>query len=192
MAVPLEMVFRDIAPYEAAVSEEIKARAEKLDRFYAQILKCRVVVEAPHKHRRGGKLYQVSIDITVPNRKIIVDRGRRRRESHRDIFVAVGDAFDAAERQLEEHSQLARGDVKDHGPEPNGRVSRLFPEEGYGFIEGLGGREIYFHRNSVLDGFEELQVGTEVRFAEEQGDMGPQASSVKIVRKSHIHHRRAP
>jgi cold shock CspA family protein/ribosome-associated translation inhibitor RaiA len=189
MAVPLEMVFRDIAPYEAAVSEDIKARAEKLDRFYAQILKCRVVVEAPHKHRRGGKLYQVSIDITVPGRKIIVDRGRRRRESHRDIFVAVGDAFDAAERQLEEHSQLARGDVKDH-LEPRGRVSRLFPEEGYGFIEGLGGREIYFHRNSVLDGFEELQVGTEVRFAEEQGEEGPQASSVKLVRKSHLHHRR--
>jgi len=42
--------------------------------------------------------------------------------------------------------------------------------EGYGFIETAVGREVYFHRNSVLDdAFEHLTVGSEVRFAEEMG-----------------------
>jgi len=53
-----------------------------------------------------------------------------------------------------------------------------------GFIEGGDGREVYFHRNAVLEGFDGLQVGSEVRFAEEQGVEGPQASTVSVVGKS--------
>jgi cold shock CspA family protein len=65
---------------------------------------------------------------------------------------------------------------------PRGRVIRLFREEGYGFLETPDGREIYFHRNSVLHpGFDRLEIGTEVRFAEEEGEKGPQASTVAIV-----------
>jgi cold shock CspA family protein len=45
-----------------------------------------------------------------------------------------------------------------------------------------GRREIYFHRNSVLDGaFAQLEAGSEVRFAEETGEKGPQASSVSLA-----------
>jgi cold shock CspA family protein len=35
-------------------------------------------------------------------------------------------------------------------------------------------------------GFEQLDVGSEVRFVEENGDLGPQASTVKPVGKHHI------
>ena len=43
---------------------------------------------------------------------------------------------------------------------------------------------LYFHRHSVLpDGFERLEIGTEVRFEEAQGAMGPQANTVQIVNK---------
>jgi cold shock CspA family protein len=72
--------------------------------------------------------------------------------------------------------------VKTHVPAPHGRVSKLFPEQDYGFIETPEGGEIYFHRNSVLPpGFDRLEIGTEVRFAEEAGQEGPQASTVAIV-----------
>jgi len=58
-------------------------------------------------------------------------------------------------------------------------VTKLFVDRGYGFIEDEEGREIYFHRNSVLGiAFEKLHVGAKVRFAEEDGDKGPQASTV--------------
>jgi cold shock CspA family protein len=44
---------------------------------------------------------------------------------------------------------------------------------------------VYFHRNSVLHGdFDRLSVGTEVRFSPEDGENGPQASSVQVVGKS--------
>ena len=53
-----------------------------------------------------------------------------------------------------------------------------------GFIETADGREIYFHRNSVLnDAFSRLAPGTRVAFSEEMGEKGPQASSVKLLGK---------
>lgn len=61
-------------------------------------------------------------------------------------------------------------------------MSELVPEEGYGFLETPDGHEIHFHRNSVLHpGFDRLEIGTEVRFAEELGEKGVQASTVAII-----------
>ena len=58
------------------------------------------------------------------------------------------------------------------------------PEEGYGFLKTGDGREIYFHRNSVLDdAFARLKPGARVAFSEEMGDKGPQASTVKLLGK---------
>jgi len=79
-----------------------------------------------------------------------------------------------------------RGDEKPPH-EPRALVVRLFPNARYGFLKTPDGREIYFHRNSVLhDDFERLAIGTEVRFDEEEGDKGPQASSVQVVNKPGI------
>ena len=64
------------------------------------------------------------------------------------------------------------------------RIAKLFPEEKYGFLETPDGREIYFHSNSVLQpGFDHLEVGAEVHFAEERGEQGPQASTVSFLGK---------
>ena len=67
-------------------------------------------------------------------------------------------------------------------------MARIFPEAGYGFLATLDGREVFFHRNSVLDeAFNRLDVGTEVSFVEELGEKGPQASTVKLVgRHNHV------
>jgi cold shock CspA family protein len=59
--------------------------------------------------------------------------------------------------------------------------------EDYGMIKMPDGRQIYFHRNSVLDGaYDKLIEGSEVRFVEEAGDEGPQASTVILIGKHHI------
>src|SRR5205823_4404747 len=43
---------------------------------------------------------------------------------------------------------------------------------------------IYFHRNSVVGaGFDRLTLGALVRFSEEMGEKGPQASTVKIMKR---------
>ena len=86
-----------------------------------------------------------------------------------------------AERILEEHEKVIQDD-KRHKRPPHALVSKIFVDRGYGFLEDGDGREVYFHRNSVLDGkFERLTVGTKVRFAEEDGDKGPQASTVHVL-----------
>jgi cold shock CspA family protein len=63
-----------------------------------------------------------------------------------------------------------------------GSVKQIFPGQGYGFLESADEREIYFNQASVLDDhFSRLRVGKRVRFAEEMGEEGPQASTVKII-----------
>jgi cold shock CspA family protein len=73
--------------------------------------------------------------------------------------------------------------VKAHEGQPTGTVVRLDELGEFGFLETSDGREIYFHRNSVLDGFEHLSVGSRVSFAEEMGEKGPQASTVRLLGK---------
>ena len=64
-----------------------------------------------------------------------------------------------------------------------GRVTRLARD--HGFLEGEDGKEVYFHRHAVLQGFDRLVVGNRVRYAEERGDKGPQASTVDILRSGY-------
>jgi cold shock CspA family protein len=174
MQQPLQITARDISLSEVAEAD-IRAKAGDLDTYYENIISCRVVVEGPGRHHRKGP-YTVRIDLTVPGAELVVDR-----QTDEDLYVAMRDAFDAARRRLEDHARRQRGDVKVHET-PHGRVSRLFPERDYGFLETPDGREIYFHRNSVLHpGFERLEIGTAVRFTEEAGEQGPQASTVAIL-----------
>jgi cold shock CspA family protein len=71
--------------------------------------------------------------------------------------------------------------VKTHIGLARGWICEVDAEGDSGQIETADGRFIYFHRNSLLGGrFEELRTGTEVRFVEEAGDLGPQASTVHV------------
>jgi cold shock CspA family protein len=163
---------------------EARARelADRLEKFSSQIMHCHVVVEAPHRHKHQGELYDVRIDITVPGREIAIRRSGPANHAHEDPYVALRDAFKAARRQLQDYERERRQDVKTHVEVPHGRIRELDPERNFGRIEADDGRLIYFHRNSVLGArFEDLTTGTEVRFSEESGDLGPQASTVHVL-----------
>jgi len=176
MKLPIQITARNMSLSDAA-KNTIREKAEKLDLFYNNVMSCRVLVEVPHRHQHKGVLYNVRIDMTVPGGELVV-----KREPHEDLYVSIRDAFDAAKRQLQDFVQRQRGEVKIHEGPPVARVNKLFPEEGYGFLATSDGREIYFHRNSLVNGdFEKLEIGTEVRFVETQGDEGPQASTVSVV-----------
>jgi cold shock CspA family protein/ribosome-associated translation inhibitor RaiA len=189
MESPLQIVFRDVTPYEELLDTEIRRWAEKLELHFSRIVSCRVAVEKSYNRHRLGNLYKATVRIKVPGKMIVVSREHPMHHSHEDIYVAVHHAFQEAARQLEEYARIKQWDVKDHDELPHGIVARLHPD-GYGFIATPEGREIYFHKNSVLDGFESLAAGQEVRFDEEEGDKGPQASTVKVVRQEHLHHRK--
>jgi cold shock CspA family protein/ribosome-associated translation inhibitor RaiA len=178
MELPLQITAPDF-PLSPAVETEIREKAAKLDAYYDRIVRCRVTVAAPVGHHRRGGPYTVRIDLTVPRAELVVNR-----QDDEDLAVAIREAFDAMRRRLEDYARHQRGAVKAHeAPLLQGFVSKLFPDEGYGFLTTPDGREVYFHRHSVLEpGFAHAEIGTEVRFAEEEGDQGPQASTVHIVK----------
>jgi len=100
-------------------------------------------------------------------------------------MLAVRGAFNSARRKLQEHARLRRSDVKTHEPNLMATISRIFLKEGYGYLETVDGREIYFHANSVLGGtFRKLKTGTRVQFVEETGLKGLQASTVRIIKRT--------
>lgn len=176
MELPLQITARNIELTDA-IRSEIEKKMDKLERVYDRIVRCRVVVESPHRHSHDGKLYNVRIDLGVPGNEMVI-----KREPNEDLYVAIRDSFDAARRKLEDFVARQRGDVKHHEDVPIGRITTIFTDKGYGFITTADGREIYFHRNSVLKKkFARLRVGMDVRFNEETGEQGPQATSVSVI-----------
>lgn len=186
MILPLQIAFRNMNASES-VESYVRERAEDLDRHAGRIMACRVVIEEKHRRHHQGNLYHVRVDVTSPGREVVVSREPRLDHAHEDVYVAVRDAFDAARRRLEESGRRLRMETKTHEAPPHGRVARIFPLDDYGFIETPDGREVYFHRHSVLHGaFDDLKVGDRVRFHEEAGEEGPQASTVHVEGKHHV------
>ena len=186
MKQPLEIIFRDI-PHSDFIEAKIREKAEKLDRFYDRIMACRVVVETPHGHHYKGNLYHVSIDLTVPEKEIVINRSPKNHHAHEDVYVSIRDAFDAAKRKLQNYASKRRGNVKSHQIPLHGAVSEIIEMEDFGRIKTTDGKDVYFHRNSIVDGdFNSLEIGDEVRFSEEAGENGPQATTVYLVGKHHI------
>jgi cold shock CspA family protein len=148
---------------------------------------CHVVLETPHSHHQQGNLFHVSIDLTVPNGEIVVNRDPKEHHAHENAYVAIRDAFNAARRKLQDFSRKQRGDIKTHEIPPHGAISEIVPALDYGKILSPDGREIYFHRNSFIDGdLDTLEIGDKVRFVEEMGEKGPQASTVHLIGKYNI------
>jgi ribosomal subunit interface protein len=186
MRLPLQVVFHNLDP-SSAVESRIREKAAKLDLYYDQIMSCRVVVEAPHKHHKKGRLYRIQIAVTVPDEELVVSRDPGQDHAHEDVYVAIRDAFDTMRRRLEDYARRRRGKVKHHAVSPHGKIIELFPEEGFGRIMTADDRLIYFHQNSLVDAdFSKLNMGQEVRFVEEMGELGPQASTVHVIGKHHI------
>ena len=122
----------------------------------------------------------------MPGGSVIVSRDRSADQAHEDVYVSLRDAFKAARRQLEDRVRRRRGQVKVHEVPAHGRIVEHRAKEDYGRIETPDGRLVYFHRNSVLNAaFDRLAIGAEVRFEEEAGTEGPQASTVRVLGKHH-------
>ena len=186
MQLPLQITYRHMDK-PPVLDDFIRERAEKLDQFAPNIMSCRIVVDAPHQHKNKGNLYQLTVDVTLPGHEIALTRSPDDHQEYEDPYVLVRDIFESVERQIEELSRRKAQNVKRHETPPHGRVSTLVPEQDYGRIVTAEGRDIYFHRNSVLNAdFDRLEIGDEVRFDEEAGEQGPQASTVRLIGKHHI------
>jgi cold shock CspA family protein len=181
MNVPIEITYRNVEKTEF-LDDLIRQQAAKLEQACDHLSSCRVAVEQPQTHQRVGNRYRVRIDVTVPpGHELVSTQEPADNDMHDNVQTVILRGFKAVRRQLTGLVDRQRGDVKTHD-EPQALVVRLFAD--YGFLKTPDGREIYFHRNAVLHGdFDCLEIGTAVRFAEEQGGSGPQASTVQIIDK---------
>ena len=183
MESPLEIDFRGMDA-DARLRNLIAEHVSGLEDRFGGIISCRVVIKAPGGHHRTGQ-YDVNVRLGLPNgREVNVGRTAAADERFTDIDFAINHAFKRARRQLQDRVRRLQGQVKTHVPEPIGTVTKLDPGGEFGFLESDDKREIYFHRNSVLNGaFARLEIGSRVIFAESVGEKGPQASTVKPLGK---------
>jgi ribosome-associated translation inhibitor RaiA/cold shock CspA family protein len=181
MRLPLQVTFHGI-PHSDAIDAYVRKRAAKLDVMAPRLMGCRVAIEKPHAHARHGEHYRVRVDVTLPGGEVVAERSPGDAKTYEDVYAAIDAAFDDAGRRVQDFARRQRGDVKSHALSRHAHVTKLFPYEGYGFLSTPEGDEIYFHRNSVLNGaFDRLKVGDRVRFVEDTAESGPHASTVALV-----------
>ncbi|MFW6324830.1 MAG: HPF/RaiA family ribosome-associated protein [Desulfovibrionales bacterium] len=194
MEVPLQISYRGVDKNET-IERLIRSKAEKLEQVCNHMISCNVAIEQDQKHQRAGSPFRVRIDMRVPpGHELVVRRESSGGSIHDKLPEVIRDAFNAARRQLKKLAEQQQGKVKVH-PEQQAvaLVSKLFPEEGYGFIKTTEGQEIYFHKNSVTGSdFDRLEIGTGVSYVAQEGEKGLQASTVHIVDKPGVRASKTP
>jgi cold shock CspA family protein len=171
-----------------AIEARIREKAAALERFSNRITGCRVIVEQEHRHHRQGNLFRVRVEIDAPGKELAVTHAGPRDHAHEDVQVAIRDAFNAAVRQLEDRVRKRGRKVKTHEVPMHGTVRMVDHESGFGFVETAEG-EVYFHRNSVIEGeFDAIEPGSQVRLeiAERESKEGWQATTVRLIGKHHL------
>ncbi|KQW20955.1 DNA-binding protein [Afipia sp. Root123D2] len=184
MQTPVRTEFQEMAA-SPAVEAMIADHVKKLEQLYGRITACRIVVKGPGNRQKTGGQYDIHIRLALPDgREVDIGRTPKEDERHSDLLFAINDAFKRAGRRLQDKARRMAGMVKSHEGQPVGTVARLDPAGEFGFLRSSDGDEIYFHRNSVLDGaFSELAVGSRVVFTDELGEKGVQATTVKLLEK---------
>jgi hypothetical protein len=127
---PSHITFRGLS-HTPELDSDINDRIGALVTLYPRLVRCRVLVEVPHRHLRDGTHVHVRIELTVPgSAPILVNRepslhsglkdleeeARRKdaeiADSHRHATVAIREAFETARRRLEEFAREQRRPVR--------------------------------------------------------------------------------
>jgi len=156
---------------DLTLREWMSQRLEALNTPYEDIFHARIALVKHPRHLRGSD--EARVFLSLSGKTISVTRTGDTLED------ALYEVFDVVERELNDFRVLRRGVVKEPGPRLRGRIVRLFPDRGYGFIETDTHREVYFHANSVHGmPFDKLELHTVVELDIEAGNQGPQATRV--------------
>ena len=156
---------------------EIETRMADLRQRHQDLIHGRVTLTKNLHHKKLDNVAEALIVVTLPGRHTITSR-----KEDKTFEEAIRTAFDAMAIELRKHREKrGRTEVRTSPLPPfRGVISKLFPIKGYGFILKEGGGEVYFHKHA-LQGltFEELTDGTDVAFNLEEGNKGPQATTVQ-------------
>lgn len=186
MQEPMEIVWRGVEKSEP-IEDLIRTKVGKLEQVCDHIIRLRAAIEKDQKHQTRGNPFRVRLDMFVPPKhEIVVTRESSTGDMHDELPTVVRSAFEAARRRLKKITEKQQGQTKSHpDQEAGGLVEKLFPEQDYGFLRSLDGREIYFHRNAVTeDDFDRLTEGASVAYTAKVGEQGLTATTVHLVDRS--------
>jgi cold shock CspA family protein/ribosome-associated translation inhibitor RaiA len=158
---------------------EIEERMVGLQAGHDDIIHGRVTLTKNRHHKKDQRVAEAVLVVTLPRRHTLTAR-----KEEKTFEEAIRAAFGAVDIELQKYRDKRAATEIRTAPIPllRGVISKLFPNEGYGFILQEGGGEVYFHKHA-LHGlkFEELTDGIEVVFNVEAGKKGPQATTVQPV-----------
>lgn len=185
MRIPVEISFHGVSR-NTAIEDMIRKDAAKLERVCDSMISCRVGIKLDQKSKTTNNPYRIKIEMRVPpGHNLVVTNSPGGKGDSSDLAAVLKSSFKTAQRRLKGLVEKRQGDIKHHqDQEVSGIITKIFADEGYGFIRTLEGEEIYFHRNSIVNGqFEQLEPGTGVSYTAELGEKGLQASSIQIREK---------
>lgn len=97
MTIPLEISFHGIETSEA-VETRIREKFARLHGHFDRFTHARVVISSPNRTDARAKMFNVTIDLGMPGKRpIVIDN----EADNADIFIALRDAFNAAQRKLD-------------------------------------------------------------------------------------------
>jgi putative sigma-54 modulation protein len=97
MTTPLEISFHGIDKSDA-VEARIHEKFARLHGHFDRITHARVVISSPNRAGARAKMFNVTIDIGIPGQQpIVIDN----EGDHADVFIALREAFNAAQRKLD-------------------------------------------------------------------------------------------
>jgi len=68
------------------------------------------------------------------------------------------------------------------GPKVRGRVKKLVPDRGFGFVRGDDGKEVFFHRSGLAaTDYDSLSEGDVVEYVVQEGPRGARAENVRSI-----------
>lgn len=99
--IPIEFTFRNMDRSDA-LEAEARRRAQKLATLWSGVISCRIVGEVAQRSpvQPGTRLHLFRVEVAVPGEDIHASNDLNKEESARDPYLAMREAFDAAERRL--------------------------------------------------------------------------------------------
>lgn len=182
MKQPPQIIFRG-RENSPAVEEAARTKAVHLDRFASDIMSCRVVVDLLQKHKHQGRPLGVRLDLTLPGHELVMDRIQ-----NVAVYLALREAFDIVECQLEDVVRLRCRDQNQHPHKLHGEVVGLNGPEGFGFIRTPDGDAYHFGSDNLTAGrLDQLEVGTAAPFITDSSAQGSQAKRVSLGKHAMEH-----
>jgi ribosome-associated translation inhibitor RaiA len=86
----------------AALEAKVRERFGQLEKRCPEVTGCRVSVEKESRHHVKGNQFKIGLVLHRPGRDVVVSRGGAKDHGHEDVYTALRDTFDAAERQIAE------------------------------------------------------------------------------------------